>query len=1032
MEDGMPNVIFAFDEFELDATWHELRCAGNLVQTPAGVLRLIKALVDAAPNAISRNQLSALVWKGEIIGENALNVAIGRARKVLGHQRGVREIIVSVRGKGYRFLPPVVRRGGPIPEPSPLRSMLPRKPPPLVGRARELEQLHTAMRAALCGRGRMCIVSGEAAVGKSFLLERFAQALPAGVRVAWGIARSAADVPPLWPWRTILRQLLPEGSAAPHGEPQSEDALATRCSETLRSILLAATRTPLLLIVEDLHHADEATLAVVRDAADAIADARVLVVVTLRSEDARASTAATVEHLRAAGQNRELVLERLSEHHVSAYLEEVANEVDPGTVQWLYAESLGNPYLMAELTHQWLAAGRSRSPCVVEGTRHSTRHVLASRDEKTLSTLAVAAVIGKRFEHALLASLAGIAPQQLAIQLAIAAAMGMCVAEPDPPATSRFVSEIQRGLLYEEVPPSQRRSLHERIGIYLAECCALGEPVSPSDIAHHFYAALPNMDPMQTVRWCREAARAAAEAYDWRACVRHTKHALDALSLLPQPSARLRMQLLAALCLFARAVDGTHYRSASRILTGLALRRDDSEMIVRGALLLNLHPGFQPLGAAADALQRVLTKTPPIEPNWRASALSALATSAPVCFTERALALVDEAASLAQASDDPSAQYAALLAQLYLYGGPANVTRSGELELEVALLASRNRRTMPMLSVDLALHRSVVSLQKADFQALHGSIELAATRARRIANEELHWYAARFRALSKLNIGRFAQAAAQLAVLHREADEHDIFGTGALCAFDRTVSLRALRGIPPCDAKLHSALAFSTSDPPSVWSMKLRALAELGLLESARTALHAIPTPAMLRRLPCDVHYLGTLGHLARAATRLREHDYAEVIYDLLAPYEAYYAAQQSFYCEGSVPQVRGILAWALGRHDEAAVLLARGIAMNDQVGLKPMAAEARLELAQCLWDRGHREDRARTHQLVHEAKARSDALGLYGLSAEIAQFARTLEAPVPLKATRLRSRDERSDENTRRSGAMSWRSIPTGIATIR
>ena len=134
----MPNVILLFDDFEFDKTWQELRRAGKVVSTPPVVMRLLEALLDAAPDVVSKEHLVARVWNEEPVGPNVPPVAIARARALVGHQRGVREVIASVRGDGYRILPPVVRSGGAIWERSASHADACRPPPPLVGRTREL------------------------------------------------------------------------------------------------------------------------------------------------------------------------------------------------------------------------------------------------------------------------------------------------------------------------------------------------------------------------------------------------------------------------------------------------------------------------------------------------------------------------------------------------------------------------------------------------------------------------------------------------------------------------------------------------------------------------------------------------------------------------------------------------------------------------------------------------------------------------------------------------------------------------------
>jgi hypothetical protein len=144
--------------------------------------------------------------------------------------------------------------------------------------------------------------------------------------------------------------------------------------------------------------------------------------------------------------------------------------------------------------------------------------------------------------------------------------------------------------------------------------------------------------------------------------------------------------------------------------------------------------------------------------------------------------------------------------------------------------------------------------------------------------------------------------------------------------------------------------------------------------------LRAVPA-AKLAELPCDTDYVGTLGHLARAALMLNALDYVEAVYPLLARYPEHFAGQVSFLCEGSVSQLLGMLAHALGRHVEAVSRFEAGIVANERVGFVPRTAEARLQLAQCLLEHGPANSRPRALALAREAHASATQLGMQRLA---------------------------------------------------
>ena len=183
-----------------------------------------------------------------------------------------------------------------------------------------------------------------------------------------------------------------------------------------------------------------------------------------------------------------------------------------------------------------------------------------------------------------------------------------------------------------------------------------------------------------------------------------------------------------------------------------------------------------------------------------------------------------------------------------------------------------------------------------------------------------------------------------LQQLHRDAEQRAILGTAPFCAFDRAVVLTECGQKVVLDDTLRRALEYDRSEPPSLWSMKLRALAAAGLHDEARALLRVI-APGDLRRLPCDSSWLGTLAHVARAALQIGALDYAQVTDELLAPYPDHFAAQLSFIAEGAVPHVRGLIATATGRPEEGAALLAQGLAMNRRAGYALRVEEGNRQL---------------------------------------------------------------------------------------
>ncbi len=187
----------------------------------------------------------------------------------------------------------------------------------LVGRARELEELESALGAAISGRGRIRLLAGEPGIGKTRLADELAdRAASRGVRVLWGRCREGSRTPPYRPWIQVLRSLVAAGepailrsqlgAGAPYlrqlipeirrlEEPGLPAPSFPREPERARFYLFASVTTflrrvsvgePLLLVLDDLHAADLSSLRLLQFLARELRDCRILVVATYRSVEA--------------------------------------------------------------------------------------------------------------------------------------------------------------------------------------------------------------------------------------------------------------------------------------------------------------------------------------------------------------------------------------------------------------------------------------------------------------------------------------------------------------------------------------------------------------------------------------------------------------------------------------------------------------------------------------------------------------------------------------------------------------------------
>jgi DNA-binding winged helix-turn-helix (wHTH) protein len=123
------------------------------------VLRILEVFVRSPGELITKQDLVARVWQRRAVTENALTVAIARLRKTLEHESGVRDVLLTVHGRGYRFLRAVVTRDSQLPPPATPENVAP-EPSPFVGRERVLAHLGAALSEARSGGGGVMVLTG--------------------------------------------------------------------------------------------------------------------------------------------------------------------------------------------------------------------------------------------------------------------------------------------------------------------------------------------------------------------------------------------------------------------------------------------------------------------------------------------------------------------------------------------------------------------------------------------------------------------------------------------------------------------------------------------------------------------------------------------------------------------------------------------------------------------------------------------------------------------------------------------------------
>ncbi len=462
----------------------------------------------------------------------------------------------------------------------------------LIERDRELAQLAGLFETVRRGRGHIALVSGEAGIGKTTLIRKLRSSLPPGWRLAAGGCDALFTPRALGPVRDIAAVL----------GPGLEAALETGDRAQIHAAMLDAlgSRTgggepgPILIIWEDMHWADQATLDLLRFLGRRIAFVPVLLVLSSREDEPGAPLAVrNVLRELPDGAATEIALKPLSPKAVGALARQAGLAADR-----LYQLTAGNPFLVSEM----LAAGEATS-----GLPASVREAVAVRqarlDGEARELLELLSAVPAAVPMDLVARLVPDRAEFLAGLLT-----GQGILQASAAGDLRFRHEIARLATFERLTATTRRAHHARI---LAALRAMGQGAPPDQMVHHAAGALDGAAVIELAPLA--AARAAASGAHREAAA----HLATALRFVEEAGAELAAHLHEQWAyesgLAARIDDDVMYARRQAILLWRLLNRPDKVgENLRWLSRLHWYRGEAPEAARlADQAISVLESIPP-------------------------------------------------------------------------------------------------------------------------------------------------------------------------------------------------------------------------------------------------------------------------------------------------------------------------------------------------------------------------------------------------------------------------------------
>lgn len=374
-------------------------------------------------------------------------------------------------------------------EPAPLAAVSgSRKPastaPPTAGRTHELERLFAALKAAAKARAQVAVLVGEAGVGKTHLCDRVVQAADAlGFRVLRARCFESEQVLPLSLWANLLRdtitpatQLSREQRAElstliPELSPD-EPARTSDARKLFQAVHELVTRladaSPLLLLLEDMHWADEMSARLLSYLGRHQRQARCLLLVSVREEDVPAGSfiAAALGELAREQQLSRVELAPLSHAETRELSDRLAQHHDlppleAALYEQIWAISQGNPLVIVESVRALACGALARDVTqlpVPERVRTLIQNRVAKVSPAAREVLALAAVAGRELELDVLTSALEGLPLTAALDELARAQLVRAVEE-----RVYFTHDRIRETLYSEMLPVSRQLLHGRV-----------------------------------------------------------------------------------------------------------------------------------------------------------------------------------------------------------------------------------------------------------------------------------------------------------------------------------------------------------------------------------------------------------------------------------------------------------------------------------------------------------------------------------------------------------------------------------------
>lgn len=877
----------------------------------------------------------------------------------------------------------------------------------LFGRQRELVEVRAAVEAALGGGGCLVLVSGEAGIGKTRLLEAVvSNARLRHASAVWATCWEGSGAPPYWPWSQVVREcsqvrslstvlaadasgisdvappVVGGGTTSPGGPPAAASQL--RLFEQVAGLLEQVARDrPLLVVVDDLQWSDASSLSLLRFLATRLRRPPVAVVATHRYPDLDPDS--HLAHalgglLRAA---RTCHLPGLGRSDVRDLLRTTTG-IDPAEplVTAVHARTRGNPLFVREIGRLLAAQGAAPADsAALVPVPMTVRTVISQRtrhaSDRCVQALRRASVLGEEFSVELLQRVIGEPADRLVEALDEGVRAGLLAGvAPGAIRRYRFAHGLVREALYDELPPSTRSALHRRAGEAIEDLHRTDLEPRLGEVAHHLWMAGDEVEPPRTRRYLRAAGDQAVAMFAYEEAAGHYTRALE---LRPDGDERVEL-LLRAGDAQLRAGHWDRAMSTFQNAARAARRRGRADQLARAALGLGAGvSGFEVplfdqrqldlLGEALDALDSA-------DSALRAQLLARQSVaSTGVYSAERRAALSQAAIAMARRVGDREVLAYALSSYCDAQAGPAHTEERLELASEIMRLGRETHNP----DTQLLGHRFrlVALLELGDLTGVDAEIDAFALGADQLHMPLYQWCVPLWRGTMAILEGRLSDAE-RLRAQARGLGEQAHSTNAAILVERQRVWWLVEAGRTAEACALLESFVDDPQSGPNAAGFLVPLLARAGRRAEAGALLARLATDDFGAVALEDTAAVAMLCFVADGAADLGHRDAGATLYRLLMPYAGRFSVSGiGAACFGSTERPLGRLAHLLEHFDDADRHFRQALAAHRRAGATLLIAHTLRDHAALLRARDGPGDREAADRSLDEAVATYRELGL-------------------------------------------------------